>query len=384
LEARYRKAIKAPRGEFSVSQIGTTGLPIMRTQVTRDSLSDLAQLPGVVAILPNQQVHLIEPTALNHAGPDPAEVQSGLTWGLKRLRIPELWETTRGQGIHVAVLDTGVYAEHKALGDRVKAFVAIDSSGRCVSADASFDAGNHGTHVCGTIAGGKAADKVAIGVAPEAELVVGAVLLGGANVVSVINAISWAVVEQAADVVNMSFGFTYYEPVFSEVLKLYINQYDFVPAVAIGNERHGNSRSPGNAYESFSVGAVGKAGQKVAVAPFSSGVSLAFPEKQGSERFVTKPDVVAPGAGVLSCVPPQSPSGSDERYMRMDGTSMATPHVAGIAALLMSARPEASAADIMGVLKETARHPSGSEARPDNRWGYGLVDPVAALKALNP
>ena len=66
----------------------------------------------------------------------------------------------------------------------------------------------------------------------------------------------------------------------------------------------------------------------------------------------------------------------------MDGTSMATPHVAGLAALLMSACPKTPAAEIMEVIKSTAHHPRG-DRRPDNRWGYGAVRPLEALQALN-
>ena len=66
----------------------------------------------------------------------------------------------------------------------------------------------------------------------------------------------------------------------------------------------------------------------------------------------------------------------------MDGTSMATPHTAGVAALLMSAFPAADVEQIMTILKETARHPGGADLRPDNRWGYGLIQPLEALAAL--
>ena len=61
---------------------------------------------------------------------------------------------------------------------------------------------------------------------------------------------------------------------------------------------------------------------------------------------------------------------------------MATPHVAGVAALLMSAKPNAPVSAIMEVIKETARHPGGRELRPDNRWGYGIIRPKEALAAL--
>ena len=61
---------------------------------------------------------------------------------------------------------------------------------------------------------------------------------------------------------------------------------------------------------------------------------------------------------------------------------MATPHVAGVAALLMAAKPEVPVSDIITVLKETAKHPGGEQRRPDNRWGHGLIRPVEALRAL--
>jgi subtilisin family serine protease len=62
---------------------------------------------------------------------------------------------------------------------------------------------------------------------------------------------------------------------------------------------------------------------------------------------------------------------------------MATPHVAGVAALLMAAKPTVPVTDIIKVLKETATHPDGANLRPDNRWGHGLIQPVEALNALS-
>ncbi|MGH9847891.1 MAG: S8 family serine peptidase, partial [Blastocatellia bacterium] len=86
-------------------------------------------------------------------------------------------------------------------------------------------------------------------------------------------------------------------------------------------------------------------------------------------------DLAAPGQDILSTYP-------GEGYEYSSGTSMATPHVAGVAALLMAAKPEASVGEIIRVLKETARHPEGTILRPDNRWGYGLIRPAEALHAL--
>jgi subtilisin family serine protease len=100
--------------------------------------------------------------------------------------------------------------------------------------------------------------------------------------------------------------------------------------------------------------------------------------------LVTKPDVVAPGAQVYSCIPPAKiPEGVFE-YTYMDGTSMAAPHVAGVLALLMAAKPATAVNDIITAVKETAEHPTGDlNMRPDNRWGYGLVQPLKALPKLS-
>jgi subtilisin family serine protease len=368
--------------ELAVSTIGSRALPVASVEVTRRTLPALAEQPDVVAVLPNQKIRLIQPTHVGYADIRRQELRSGLTWGLKQLDIPKLWETTKGAWINVAVLDTGVYGEHPALADRIKDFVIIDPLGRRVETDRTFDAGQHGTHVCGTIAGGKTQDGVSIGVAPEADLLVAGVLVGDATLRTLMEGISWAT-EMGADIINMSLGFSYYEPLFAQVFDILIDQYNILPVVAIGNENQGNSSSPGNAYNAFSVGAVERAPRgKVEVAFFSSGASLRLPD-QGPHTLVNKPDVVAPGAQIYSCIPPEKRPDGTYEYTYMDGTSMATPHVAGVAALLMAAKPEALVTDIIRVLKETAKHPRGEQYRPDNRWGYGLIQPVEALNALD-
>ena len=62
---------------------------------------------------------------------------------------------------------------------------------------------------------------------------------------------------------------------------------------------------------------------------------------------------------------------------------MATPHVAGVAALLMSSYPDAEVSRIIEAIRETAKHPAGQELRPDNRWGFGIIHPLEAFKALS-
>jgi subtilisin family serine protease len=362
------------------SSIGHGTLPIANVEITRKTLEALAEQPDVLAILPNQKIHLIQPRKVDYFELVQQEQQDKLTWGLKQLEIPKMWETTKGQDINVAVLDTGVYGAHPALTDRVKKFMIVDPLGRRIEATPSFDAGQHGTHVCGTIAGGQTSEGISIGVAPQSNLFVAGVLVGETTIQTLMEGISWAI-ENGADIINMSLGMPYYEPLFAEILGILINQYGIMPVVAIGNENHGNSSSPGNTSNAFSVGAVEKnLSDGLDVASFSSGASLVFPGQDN--HLVTKPDVVAPGAQIYSCIPPSKRSNGNFEYNFMDGTSMATPHVAGVAALLMAAKPTAPVTEIIQALKETAHHPDGKDLRPCNRWGHGLIQPIEALKAL--
>ena len=367
--------------EPKVAAIGSSALPMAAVEVTPKTLPMLAEDPNVVAIMPNQKIGLIGPKAVDYKALLRQEEKDGLTWGLKLLGMPELWKRTRGKEINIAVLDTGVHAAHPALTGRVADFVIVDSLGRRIKTDLPFDAGTHGTHVCGIIAGGKSDKGVAIGVAPEANLYVAGVLMGNSTLHTLMEGISWAV-EKGVDIINMSLGFSYYEPLFDEVFKLLLDQFGILSVVAIGNENHGNSSSPGNTANAFSVGAVEKVrGGRHEIAFFSSGASLVFPGHEAL-ALVTKPDVVAPGVQTFSCIPPEKRTDGIFEYSYMNGTSMATPHVAGVAALLMAAKPEAPVVEIIRALKETARHPEGTILRPDNRWGYGLIRPSEALHAL--
>lgn len=345
----------------------------------RRMLHELAAQNDVEAILPNQRIHAIQPFFVDDRQLRQTERKQKQTWGLTYLQVEELWKVTKGKGVTVAVLDTGVHSDHPDLQDKVWKFMLFDPLARQIEANPAFDSGQHGTHVCGTIAGGNA-NGIAIGVAPEANLIVGAVLVGEPTLSTLLRGIQWAV-EEGADIINMSLGFTYYEPNFAVPMRRLLND-GVLPVVAVGNETLGNIRSPGNDPSALSVGALEKMPNSgYGVAEFSSGGTLVFPRQNPAQ--IHKPDVVAPGVQVWSAIPPQTGPGDTIRlYAYFDGTSMAAPHVSGVAALLMAANPRATAREIMSTLCETAQHPSGDRARPDNRWGWGAIRPLAALEAL--
>ena len=351
-----------------------SALPVANLKVSRRTLNALAQIDDVVAILPNHSVDLIEPYGAKQAPVSKRERDLGATWGIHRMQFKELWARTgsQGEGTTVAVIDTGVHATHPSLANKVSDFVIVDPLGNEVHSHSPFDAGQHGTHVCGTIAGEPDPNGVAIGGAPGATLIVAAALMGHPTVTTILNAISWAA-QQGADIITMSLGLQRYEPKFEDLLSPLLTMHGILPVVAIGNASHGSTSTPGNVHSAFAVGAL----DRTRVASFSGGASLDFPGS-GQPKIV-KPDVVAPGVLVYSSVPPIA--GSAE-YSYQSGTSMASPHVAAAAAVLMSAKPAASSSQIAHALRVTARHPSGPQLRPDNRWGWGEARPLRALQQL--
>ncbi|MGL5080716.1 MAG: S8 family serine peptidase, partial [Microcoleaceae cyanobacterium] len=218
--AEMAVSYRSETGEsLNAETIGSGALPAAKVEVTPETLSALASQPNVIAILPNQRIKLIKPQAIDYSDLNSQEEKAKLTWGLQTMEIPKVWETTKGKDITVAVLDTGVHDEHRALQGKVKGFVIIDPQGRRITATPAFDGGEHGTHVCGTIAGGTTETGVAIGVAPEAKLLAAGVLIGDSTVRTLIEGMSWAI-EQGANIINMSLGLSYYEPLFAQVFDL--------------------------------------------------------------------------------------------------------------------------------------------------------------------
>ncbi|MGH3680012.1 MAG: S8 family serine peptidase, partial [Natronosporangium sp.] len=242
------------------------------------------------------------------------------------------------------------------------------------------------THVSGTIHGGDAGGT-RIGVAPDARMMHGLVLPGGAGTFTQVAAgMQWAVDPYDAtgapagarpDIVNMSLGANAYV---DEMIQPTRNMYraGVFPAFAIGNQVFGScgvgSGSPGNVYEAVGVGATDPRDD---VASFSCGNVVekrdwADPPADWPDQWVT-PDLTAPGVGVLSA----EPSGS---YRSLDGSSMATPHVAGTVALLRQARPDLSVDQLRDTLQNTSffddRH--GTE-RPNSRFGWGRIDAYQAV-----
>lgn len=324
--------------------------------VDREGLAALRRETSVAKVLPAPDLRLIKPVAMTPKKPAP-----GYSWGLKRLGIDKLHaQGYIGEGILIGHLDTGVDAGHRALKGAVHSFAEFDALGALIEDAAWVDSGSHGTHTAGTIAG-REVQGVQFGVAPGAQLVSGMVIEGGNPLPRILGGMNWVVGKQVR-ILNMSLGLIGTSDWFLPVTRI-LRAKGILPVFAVGNEGPGSSRYPGNYAEALSVGAID--GNDL-VAQFSS-----------SQQFVRKqdpvvPDIVAPGVEIVSCVPGGG-------YEAMSGTSMATPHIAGLAALLMQAVPSASIDAIESAIFRSSRRAAGMQDRRANR---GVPDAVLALRIL--
>ena len=356
------------------------------------TLKEVAKKEEVVAIHKNFKIEFPELETQEVIAQ--FEEDDNYTWGLERMNVDEVWsEGYTGYGVRVAVLDSGVDISHPDLFGRMRTtdpedntypggWAEFDSNGNKVEESTPHDTigeenpHGHGTHVSGTIVGGSESGA-AIGVSPDAELLHALIMNERSGTFSqALSGFQWAL-EEEADIVNMSFGASGYYDFFEEPIQNIIAAGAF-PVAAIGNNGAGTASSPGVIYESFAVGA---SNQEDEIASFSSGgiAAESFHQRDDVPEEYVKPDFSAPGVYVLSTV-----AEPEEGWMYMQGTSMASPHVAGVIALLLEARPNLTPEEGFEALKMTARYFEAEGTLDDGedkniRYGYGIVDAKAAL-----
>ena len=328
----------------------------------------LLQDPNVVQIRPDGQ--LLAPIAL--AGEAlPAQ------WNIEMVRAPELWARGfRGEGAVIASLDTGVDALHPDLAPSYRGGSNSWYDGFGVFSSPRDNYG-HGTLTMGLMVGGANAGA-AIGVAPGARWIAGRVFdQYGVSTESLIHqAFQWVLnpdgdpaTDDAPDVVNNSWGITVdgacdtrFQPDIDA-----LRAADISVVFSAGNDGLLGGASPANNGHVVSVGAVDISRQ---VAYYSG----RGPSSCDGAVF---PKVVAPGDNVLTT---DLSAGGQPQYVRAAGTSFASPHVAGVIALLRAAVPLATADEVDAALSASAV--DLGTAGPDNDSGRGLIDAVAALERL--
>ncbi len=301
-------------------------------------------------------------------------------WDLWRIRVPQAWELADGEGVVVAVVDEGVDPGHPEFAGQL----VLPREGCFTDAvdgdhDPS-DSGGHGTHVAGTVAAAANGSGM-VGVAPGARVLPVRVLgPQGGTVFSVATGMLCAV-ERGARVLNLSLGSPTYSRTLEDAVRTSVDA-GAVVVMAAGNEfRQGNPRTYPAAFAETVRGAiaVGATAPDDRVASFSS-----------SGPWVT---VAAPGTSVYSTLPVTQGS-----YGFLQGTSMASPHVAGVVALVLSRKPTLTPAQVRNLLETTASAPCAGYPRPDysgpgscgtyspqaaGSYGWGIVDARAAVEAAS-
>ncbi|WP_112620041.1 S8 family serine peptidase [Micromonospora saelicesensis] len=291
-----------------------------------------------------------------------------LDHSVPQIGAPTAWAAGfTGTGVSVAVLDTGVDATHPDLAGKV-----AEARNFTEVADARDTVG-HGTHVASTIAGsGAASGGKYRGVAPDATLLDGKVCEdGGCTDSAILAGMQWAAVEKKAAVVNMSLSgwdTPELDPV-EEAVQTLTAQTGTLFVLAAGNDgSDGSVGSPASADAGLAVGAVDRDDE---LAEFSS-----RGPRVGDDAL--KPDITAPGVDIVAARSATGVIGDpvDDRYVTLSGTSMATPHVAGSAALLAQQHPGWRADRLKATLMAAAKpHPDQTAYQQ----GAGRVDVAHAI-----
>ncbi|MEV6954873.1 S8 family serine peptidase [Streptomyces sp. NPDC051183] len=280
--------------------------------------------------------------------------RASLDRSVRQIGADRAWEAGYdGKGVKIAVLDTGVDKTHDDLRTQV-----VGEKNFTTSPDAADRVG-HGTHVASIAAGtGAKSGGTYKGVAPGAKVISGKVLNdnGFGDDSGIIAGMEWAAAE-GADVVNLSLGSPDspgVDPMEATVNRLSAEK-GILFAIAAGNEGEAGAStvgSPGSADAALTVGAVDKDDR---LAPFSG-----IGPRTGDGAV--KPDVTAPGVAIAAAAAPGS--AIDTRpgtphpapgYLQIDGTSMATPHVAGAAAILKQQHPGWQSAELKGALTASTK-----------------------------
>jgi serine protease len=253
-------------------------------------------------------------------------------WNFHMVGAGRAWKRSRGEGVIVAVLDTGIAAKTTSRGKRAKDFAKtefVPGYDFINDDDDPYDDHGHGTHVAGTIAESTHNKEGAAGLAPDATLMPVKVLSGEGygTSESIAEAIRWAT-DNKAQVINMSLGSAYPSEVMRKAV-LYARRKGVVVVCAAGNGFGAPVGYPAAFPGAIAVSSVGPSGDLAYYSSYGEQVALAAP---GGDRMADPEN----GGVLQNTVWPEEQGGEGDGYYQFQGTSMASPHVAAVAALLIA------------------------------------------------
>ena len=298
----------------------------------------------------------IEPNYIYNAYEIPNDPDYSKQWNLRSINVEAAWDETKGSGVTVAVIDTGVSPVPDLADTKfVKGYDFVNDK------EQATDDNGHGTHVAGTIAQSTNNGYGVAGIAYQANIMPLKVLAssGGGTVADIAEAIRFAA-DNGADVINMSLGGGGASELMQEAVD-YAHSKGVVIVAAAGNENRNSSSYPARYPHVISVAATGPAGEKAPYSNFGAGVDIAAPG--GSENGKILQETIDYQTG-------------EPTFAEYQGTSMASPHVAGVAALVKSLGID-NPDEIETVLTQSARP---VQEDPLNHYGAGQLDAANAVK----
>lgn len=302
-----------------------------------------------------KEVEYIEPNYIYHTLDVPNDPQYTSQWNLRSINIEQAWDDAKGEGVTVAVIDTGVT---KVPDLKETQFVeGYDFVNNRI--DAQDDVG-HGTHVAGTIAQSTNNNYGVAGIAYQSKIMPLKVLgINGGSVADIAEAIRFAA-DNKADVINMSLGGGGDSQLMQDAIK-YAHDKGVVIIAAAGNENRNSASFPARYPLVISVCATDSIGEKAPYSNFGAGV-----------------DISAPGGSETGKIIQETIIGENQQptFIGFQGTSMASPHVAGVAALIKSTGID-NPDEIREILVTSARK---IEKDPLNHYGAGQLDANQAVK----
>ena len=367
----------------------------IRVDATKAEIEEIATRSDVARVYYNYNIELIEPVEIKE---DDGGLITAVEPGVEAVRAPEVWALgITGAGVLVANMDTGVDGDHPALADRWAGVADPRYDGHPEWAwydpysgqnDFPYDNAGHGTHTMGSVTGASPTTGDTVGVAPGAFWMASAPIdRGGGIPRTVSDAIlsfewmvdpdgdpgtNWDVPAVCSNSWGVTTGHGY--PPCDELFWSYLDACEAAGTVILfsaGNEAFSGLRRPADRatddYRTCAVAAVDGNNPNWPIASFSSrGPTNCTP----SGDPAIKPDIAAPGVNVRSSYPGGG-------YTSMSGTSMASPHVNGVVALMRQANPNLSVEMIKQIIYDTA-YDLGNPGE-DNDYGWGMIDAFLAV-----
>ncbi len=395
-QAPLVKFLEAEQGKGKVSEIKSYYLVnLVYARVDESLVQRIARRPEVDSIWPNEEIQLLEPLTDFIV----TETEENIEWNISHIGAPQVWNElgVDGAGVVIGIIDTGVNWEHEALKVQYRGYDPSDPQSvqhtynwidLIESQEQPLDNHGHGTHCAGTALGADPDKLNQIGVAPGAEWIAARCFRddGKAKGSDILAAMEFMLAptpnsdgtgepnpDMAPDIVSNSWGSTdtSCNSFYLEAVQNW-RSAGILPVFSSGNSGpdEGTIAIPGSYGESFAVGTVDS---NNVLADFSS----RGPSACDAELW--KPEVTAPGMNIRSAYKNSSTS-----YARANGTSMAAPHVAGVAALMRSYDPTLTVVELEQIMIETAVPLTDSSypETPNYGYGYGLVDAYAAVESL--